>query len=296
MSADLFPGFESLWIPGPEGKIFARAAGSGDPVILLHGFPQTHACWRFIAPRLAKTHRVILPDLRGYGWSAAPKGDGRTTYSKRGMGEDVLAILEYLNLPRAALLGHDRGGRTACRFALDHPGRVTRLALLDILPTFHVWKLIEAGRIPAAHWEFLARAAPEPENEIGTDPEAYVDRLLGALSRSGTLNAFTGALESYHQSANEPSRIHAFCEDYRAGAAIDREQDEADLAQGRTIACPALILWGDFYLTASEPEILAVWQKSFTPGARGQMIDAGHFLAEEAPDATFAALAEFLGA
>jgi haloacetate dehalogenase len=294
MSDDLFPGFDSLWINGPEGKLFARAGGAGDPIILLHGFPQTHACWRHVAPELAKTHRVIVPDLRGYGWSAAPRSEKGEGYSKRAMGEDILAILESIGATRAALIGHDRGARVAYRFGLDHPGRVTKLALLDILPTFHVWKMIESGAIPAAHWGFLSRAAPGPETEIGRDPEGYIQGLLAKWSNSGNLAPFAGALESYCQSANEPSRIHAFCEDYRAGATLDRQHDEADLSAGKTIDCPALILWGDFYITETEPDVVGVWRRSFAPKATGATLPCGHFLAEEAPEETVAALARFL--
>jgi haloacetate dehalogenase len=296
MPNDLFPGFESLWIDGPEGKIFARASGSGDPVILLHGFPQTHACWRHVAPVLAKTHRVILPDLRGYGWSVAPRSEAGERYSKRAMGEDILAILEHGGMARASLIGHDRGARAAYRFALDHPGRVTKLALLDIMPTFHVWAKIKDGTLPAAHWGFLAAPAPGPENEIGKGPEAYIDGLMAKWSKTGNLKPFAGALASYHSSANEPSRIHAFCEDYRAGATHDLQHDQNDLAARNTISCPVLILWGDFYLTGAEPDFLGIWQKSFTPEATGRMLDCGHFLAEEAPGETGAALSEFLGA
>jgi haloacetate dehalogenase len=296
MPSDLFPGFESLWIDGPEGKIFARAAGAGEPVILLHGFPQTHACWRHVAPRLAKTHRVILPDLRGYGWSAAPRSEKGERYAKRAVGEDIIAILEAIGENRAILIGHDRGARLAYRFALDHPGRVMKLALLDILPTFHVWDRINAGQSPAAHWGYLSEPAPKPEDEIGKDPIAYVDGLMKKWTKSGDLKPFAGALRSYHDSADDPSRIHAFCEDYRAGATIDVADDKADLAAGRIIACPALILWGDFYLTSAEPDLLGVWRRSFTPGATGKMLGGGHFLAEECPDEVSSALGDFLSA
>jgi haloacetate dehalogenase len=294
MSTDLFPGFESLWIDGPEGKIFARAGGSGALVILLHGFPQTHACWRHIAPRLAKTHRVIMPDLRGYGWSAAPHGDA-ATYAKRAMGEDVLAILDHVGAVRSHIIGHDRGARVAYRFALDHPGRAISLALLDILPTFHVWNAIDSGKAPAAHWGFLAQSAPGPETEIAKDPTGYVDGLMAKWTKAGNLKPFADALRSYHDSASVPERIAAYCNDYRAGATLDRVADEADLAANKTVDCPTLVLWGDFYLTGSEPDLLGIWQRSFTPRATGRMLDAGHFLAEEAPDETAHALLAFLG-
>lgn len=292
MAADLFPGFESRWFDGSAGRIFARIGGAGPLVVLLHGFPQTHACWRLVAPALARRYTVVAPDLRGYGWSAAPRG-GPETYAKRAMAEDVIAICEAMGEATCRLAGHDRGARVGYRLALDHPGRVTHLALLDILPTAHVWRLIEAGRIPAAHWAALSRPSPEPEDEILADPVAFMETLLAKWSKSGDLRPFGRAIESYRQSFNEPSRIRAFCDDYRAGVSIDRAEDEADLAAGRTIAAPTLVLWGDFYLTAAGPDVLAVWRESFAPGATGRMLDAGHFLAEEAPAETADALLAF---
>lgn len=298
----LFPGFASRWIDTGAGRIFARIGGSGPPLALLHGFPQTHACWHKIAPELARMHTVVCMDLRGYGWSSAPKGDsGHETYSKRAMGRDVVAVMEALGHVRFALAGHDRGARVGYRLALDEPGRVERLALLDILPTFHVWWQIEAGAIPGAHWEFLSRPAPQPETKIGKAPLPYFDGLLAKWSRSGDLSAFDPrALAAYRQSCNEPNRIHAFCEDYRAGATVDRAQDEADLEARRRIACPTLVLWAEFYLTrtasATGDTPLDVWRTSFAPQASGAQVEAGHFVAEEDPAATLAALQPFLGA
>lgn len=302
MSDDLFPGFEAHWIDTEAGRIFARAGGSGPPLVLLHGFPQTHAMWHRIAPALARSHRVVAMDLRGYGWSSAPRGDaGHETYSKRAMGRDVVAVMEALGHVRFALAGHDRGARVAYRLALDQPGRVERLALLDILPTFHVWRLIEAAAMPGAHWEFLARPAPGPETEIGRDPLPYFEGLLARWSGSGDLTPFDPrALASYRASCNEPSRIHAFCEDYRAGASLDRAADEADLAAGKTIGCPVFVLASAFYLTRrQEPgaeTALDVWRRTFAPGATGAEVACGHFVAEEAPGATLEALSGFLRA
>lgn len=301
-SDDLFPGFASHWIDTETGRIFARSGGSGPPIVLLHGFPQTHACFHRVAPALARTHSVVCMDLRGYGWSSAPKGDpAHETYSKRAMGRDVVAVMEKLGHIRFAVAGHDRGGRVAYRLALDEPGRVERLALLDILPTFHVWRQIDAGAFPAAHWAFLARPFPEPESEIGKDPLPYFEGLLAKWSKEGGLAAFDPrALASYRRSCNEPSRIHAFCEDYRAGATLDRAQDEADLAAGRTIACPVVLISGQFYLTRGSSMAgdtpLDIWRMSFAPDASGTEVDSGHFVAEENPAATLAALQSFLGA
>jgi haloacetate dehalogenase len=294
--ADLFEGFESHWIDVGMGRIFARSAGSGPPLVLLHGFPQTHVCWHRVAPSLAKTHRVVCMDMRGYGWSSAPPSREGALYAKRAMAADVIEAMEKLGHVRFAFAGHDRGARIGYRLALDHPGRIERLALLDTLPTYRVWQDIKAGREEARHWGFLALPEPEPENEIAKDPIFYVDGLMSQWNHEKSLAPFDPrALAHYHASANEPSRIHAFCEDYRAGAGLDVEADEADLAAGRKIACPVLVLTGQFYLTGGEEKALDAWRKSFAPKAMGASIACGHFLAEEAPLDTATALARFLG-
>src|SRR5215212_6766150 len=299
MVDDLFPGFESHWIDTEAGRIFARSKGDGPPLVLLHGFPQTHAMWHLIAPALAETHRVVCMDLRGYGWSSAPRSDpAHETYSKRAMGRDVIAVMEALGHVRFGIVGHDRGARVGYRLALDHPGRVERLALLDILPTSYVWQQIRAGAIPAAHWGFLSQPARIPEDEIGRDPLPYFEGLMRKWSGRDSLDVFDPrALHAYRQSCNEPTRIHAFCEDYRAGAAVDPAQDEADLAAGKRLQCPTLVIWGEFYLTrsaGSEETPLDVWRRTFAPQATGTGVVSGHFVAEENPQATLAALQPFL--
>ncbi len=297
MADDLFPGFELHWIDTEAGRIFARSGGSGPPLVLLHGFPQTHVMWHRLAPELSRTHRIVCMDLRGYGWSSAPSGDkAHETYSKRAMGRDVVRVMEELGHVRFAVAGHDRGARVAYRLALDEPGRVERLALLDILPTFEVWRRIRAGIQPAAHWEFLARPAPEPETEIGRDPLPYFEGLMRSWSGKKSLDFLDPrALAAYRQSCNEPSRIHAFCEDYRAGATLDPEQDEQDMAAGKKLACPTFLVWSARYLNrpgAAAP--LDAWRDTFAPGITGSEVDCGHFVAEEAPAETLAALRGFL--
>ncbi|GJE15807.1 alpha/beta fold hydrolase [Methylobacterium marchantiae] len=300
MSADLFPGFSADWIDLPEGRFFARSGGpeGAPPLILLHGFPQTHACWHRIAPTLAETHRVVCLDLKGYGWSEAPAGDARhETYSKRRMGRDVVAIMEHLGHVRFGLVGHDRGARVGYRLALDEPGRIERLALLDILPTIVQWERIGADPSVSSHWESLARPAPEPEDEIGRDPVAYFEGLLRKWSQAKSLDPFAPqALRLYRENWNVPGRIHAFCEDYRAGATRDREADLDDLSAGKTLACPTLILTGDGYLDCSHESPLAAWQRTFAPKGRSAEIVSGHFLAEENSSATLDALLGFLKA
>jgi haloacetate dehalogenase len=293
--ADLFPGFETHRIDVGMGRVFARVGGEGPPLVLLHGFPQTHACWHRVAPALAKTHRVVCLDMRGYGGSSAPPSREGAAYAKRALAIDVIEAMEHLGHARFAFAGHDRGARIGYRLALNHPGRMERLALLDILPTFRVWHEIRAGRQAARHWEFLARPEPEPETEIAKDPIGYVDGLMSAWNRQKSLHAFDPrALAHYHASASDAERVHAFCEDYRAGATLDVAADEADLAAGRKIACPMLVLTGQFYLQGGEASALAVWRETFAPNATSASAACGHFLAEEAPDETVAALARFL--
>lgn len=293
----LFPGFQARWLDGDEGRIFARVGGEGPPVVLIHGFPQTHAMWHRIAVELAKTHTVVCPDLRGYGWSSAPPSRDGERYAKRAMGRDIVTVMEQLGHVTFAAVGHDRGARVAYRLALDHPGRLTSLALLDILPTFFVWRQIEAGAMPGAHWAYLSGPRPQPEEGIAADPQAYFEGLMAKWTKSGTLNSFApGAMASYRASFGDPSRIHAMCEDYRAGATLDRRMDEDDLAAGRTISCPTLLVWGDFYLTGKDVDPLSVWRGSFAPEAQGVQVAGGHFVAEEDASGTLAALGRFLRA
>ncbi len=295
-AADLFPGYAAHWIDTDAGRIFARSGGSGPPLALLHGFPQNHLMWAKIAPQLAKRFTIVAMDLRGYGWSSAPRSEGGEQYAKRIMAADLVAVMEHLGHVRFSVAGHDRGARVAYRLALDHPGRIDKLALLDILPTCEVWRAIEAGAMPAAHWDFLAGPAPKPEDEISRQmPDAYFTRLISQWTKSKELRAFDPrALSGYRDAWRDSSRIHAFCEDYRAGAGADRQADEADLSAGREIQCPTLVLTGDFVLTRGQKPALDVWRSTFSPQAQGVSIDAGHFIAEENPSDTTEALLRFL--
>ncbi len=296
--ADLFPGFESHWIPSPEGKIFARSHGTGEPLILIHGFPQTHVMWHRIAHSLAQHFRVICMDLRGYGWSTAPHADAsHETYSKRAMGEDVLAVMEHFGIVQAAVVGHDRGARVAYRLALDHPGRISKLAVIDILPTAAMWDLIEQPNSPVApHWKWLAEPAPQPENRIKAKPSALIDELLASWTETKDLKSFDGrAVAHYRAFVQDSSRITAMCEDYRAGATLDRAADDADRKAGKTISASMLVLWGSVGIPSASPDPLALW-KPYAPGITGKAIRGGHFLPEENPLDTQAALMAFLTA
>ena len=297
---DLFPGFDPLWIEGPAGRWFARAGGpeAAPPLLLLHGFPQSHAMWHRLAPALARTHRVIALDLKGYGWSAAPDSQDGAAYAKARVAAEIVAVMERLGHVHFRLAGHDRGARVAYRLALDAPGRVERLALLDIVPTLVQWERIEAHPGMNAHWPSQARPAPEPEREIGRDPDGYFEDLLRRWSAAGDLSAFDPrALARYREAWNVPERIHAMCEDYRAGGSDgpDRAADRADLAAGRTLPMPVLVLASRHYLDKGKPETaIEAWRRTFAPRAEGVSIDSGHFMAEEAPQATLAALEAFL--
>ncbi|MEH3116231.1 MAG: alpha/beta hydrolase [Methylorubrum populi] len=296
----LFPGFEPLWIEGPSGRWFGRAGGPAEapPLLLLHGFPQTHAMWHRLAPTLARTHRVIALDLKGYGWSAAPDSQGGNAYAKRRLGAEIVAVMERIGHARFALAGHDRGARVGYRLALDEPGRIERLALLDIVPTDVQWDRIAAKPGANPHWPFLARPAPEPEEAIRRDPDGYFEGLLRAWSAAHDLSAFDPrALTLYRQAWTVPERIHAMCEDYRAGGpdGPDRAADRDDRAAGRTLGMPVLVLASEAYLDKDKPEpALAVWRRTLAPKAEGGRIASGHFMAEEAPEATLRALRSFL--
>ena len=255
--------------------------------------------WHRLAPDLARDHRVICLDLPGYGWSAVPADDaGPDAYAKRRIGREIVALMERIGHGRFALAGHDRGGRVAYRLALDAPARVSKLALLDIVPTSVQWDRIEAAPGMNPHWPFLAEPAPHPETVIGRDPDAYFESLLAGWTAAKNLSAFDPrALKAYAQAWSVPERIHAMCEDYRAGGAAgpDREADRADIAAGRTLAMPVLVLASRRYLDHGKPEAaLAAWRRTLAPRADGAEIESGHFLAEENPDATLSALRPFL--
>lgn len=301
-AADLFPGFEPLWIDGPGGRWFGRAGGPEDapPVVLLHGFPQTHAMWHAIAPALAKSRRVICLDLKGYGWSDAPVGEpDHSTYAKRTLGRELVALMERIGHVRFALVGHDRGARVAYRLALDEPGRIERLALLDIVPTAIQWQRIEEDPEKYPHWPFLASPAPKPEDEIGRDPDRYFETTIAGWTGTRDLLPFApAALALYRRGWNPPERIHAMCEDYRAGGpdGPDRAADEADLSAGKVLTMPVLVLGSRDFLDRGHSEpALDVWRRTFAPKAEGATLPCGHFLAEEKPAEVLAALDDFLG-
>jgi haloacetate dehalogenase len=248
--------------------------------------------WHRIAPRLAERFTVVAADLRGYGDSSKPPGDpDHATYSKRAMAADQVEVMEALGFDRFALVGHDRGARVAHRLAFDHPGRVTRLALLDIVPTWEVFKATNQEIATSTfHWFFLIQPDGLPERMIGAEPEHFLGRMLGRWSAGAYFDP--EAVAEYERCFRDPAAIHATCEDYRAGASIDLAHDEADL--GRTVDVPLLVLWGAKGHLVPLFDVLGVWGARF-PDVRGRALPCGHFLAEELPDETLAELLPFLG-
>lgn len=239
---DLFPASLEQRIATRGAEIFVRVLGEGPPLLLLHGYPQTHAMWHRVAPALAEAFTLVMPDLRGYGRSSTPPNDAENrTYSKRAMGEDMADVMTALGHERFAVVAHDRGARVAYRMALDIPDRIRALAVLDILPTWVVWQsLTPASAMGTYHWLFLAQPSPLPEMLIGKASEAFLDFTLASWTMAKDLSAFDpAALADYRACFSEPERIRASCDDYRAGATFDWSADEADLEAGTRIHCPS---------------------------------------------------------
>jgi len=275
--------------------INAVHGGSGPPVLLLHGFPQTHAMWHEVAPELARDHTVVAPDLRGYGDSSRPpEGDDHGGYSFRSMAADQVAVMRSLGHERFAVVGHDRGARVAHRMTLDHPEVVTRLAVLDIVPTLHVYEHVDKALATAYyHWFFFIQPAPLPERLIDGDPIGYLHALLGGWG-SGLSVFAPEALAEYERCFADADARHAMLEDYRAGASIDLEHDRADV--DRKVEVPTLVVWGENGVVGRRPENpLDVWRERASD-VRGTAVDAGHFLVEERPTETLDLLAGFLAA
>lgn len=292
----LFPGTHEHRSTHNGVEIFARIGGAGPPLLLIHGFPQTHAMWHRVAPALMAEFTCVMPDLRGYGYSSCPENDERNAaYSKRAMGEDLLTLMRQLGHSRFAVVGHDRGGRVAYRMALDAPDAVKALTVLDIVPTHAMWTNFTVHlAMKTYHWLFLAQPNPLPEMLIERAPVAYLDYTIASWTKAKNLSAFSEeALTEYRLHYATPEHIHATCNDYRAGATYDLAADTADRASGREIACPTLVLWGDAGIPSETESPLPTWRE-WCPNCTGAAINSGHFVAEENPEETLAHLLSFL--
>ncbi len=294
--SNLFPGTREIRFQTGEAEIYTRIGGSGPPLLLIHGFPQTHAMWHRIAPDLMQHFTCVMPDLRGYGYSSCPPNDAANlAYSKRAMANDLVALMASLGHHQYAVVGHDRGARVAYRMALDHPETVSSLTVLDIVPTHAMWTDFTVRlAMKTYHWLFLAQPFPLPEMLIEKAPVGYLDYTIASWTAAGNLSAFDeSALAEYRLHYATPEHIHATCNDYRAGATIDFSIDSADVAAGRKIACPTLVLWGNHGIPSETASPLKTWQ-AWCPEAEGHAIASGHFMAEENPQTVLQALLPFL--
>lgn len=292
-----FDAFETAEVATGEAAIFLRRAGTGPPLLLLHGFPETHLMWRGVAPELAADFTVVCADLRGYGASSCPPSQpDHAPYTKRAMAEDMAALMEHLGFPSFSVAGHDRGGRVAYRLALDHPARVKRLAVLDVVTIADAWdradRRLALGYWP---WSLLAQPAPLPERLLSAAPDAVIDDAIGAWGSAA--EAFAPQVRAaYIDALRDPAHVHAICEEYRAAATLDYEHDCADRKNVRRIACPVLALWsargglGSWYAEAGGP--LALW-RGWADDVSGKAVDGGHFFPEEFPLETAEALRAF---
>jgi haloacetate dehalogenase len=289
----MFPNnFQQKTINTSQAKINLLIGGSGFPLLLLHGYPQNHLMWHKIAPDLTKHFTVVATDLRGYGDSSKPQADANHhNYSKRVMAQDQVEVMSQLDYSEFYLIGHDRGARVAHRLTLDYPEKVKKLALLDILPTYELYKTVDKEFASAYyHWFFLIQPDPFPETLIGANPEYFLRTCLQSWSRDFT--AFTPeVLAEYIRCFSNPATIHATCEDYRAAATIDLVHDE--LERDRKIECPLLVLWGSQGIIGQKYDVLSTW-KQIGVNVIGKAIECGHFLVEEKPKETFLEILNFL--
>lgn len=287
----LFPGFRLFDVAAPGSRVRLRTGGAGPPLLLLHGYPQTHVLWHAVGARLSGRFTIVAADLRGYGDSAKPEGGpGHAAYSKRAMAADLVAAMRALGHESWFVGAHDRGARVAHRMALDHPEQVLKLATLDIAPTREMYReTTDAFARAYWHWFFLIQPAPFPERMIGADPDAYWLKKCGSGS-AGLAPFAPEALAEYLRCFRDPATIHASCEDYRAAASIDIAHDDAD--GGRKLACPLLALWGAHGAVHRCFDVLALWRERASD-VRGWPLPGGHYLAEERPDDVAEAFARF---
>ena len=293
-----FDGFETQTFAVNGVEAFVRHGGRRDKpaLILLHGFPQTHVLWHRVAQLLRDDYFLVMPDLRGYGDSShAPGLPDHSNYSKRAMAADVVAVADALGLKSFFLCGHDRGGRVAHRLSLDHPQRVNKLCVIDIAPTLDMYARTDMEFARAYyHWFHLIQPAPLPENMIGGNAAAYLHNKLGGWGTGGMAHIEPQALAEYERCFCTPAAIHTACEDYRASADIDLVHDRESRSRGNKIACDTLVLWGSKGVVQRLFRPLDLWQAQCAATVAGEALPAGHFIPEELPEQTAAALHRYM--
>jgi len=292
---DFFPGFELTTRRVADGELRLRTGGSGPPLLLLHGNPQTHAMWHAVAPGLAERFTVIAPDLRGYGGSFKPPPTGdHAPYAKSSMARDMAELMAGLGHDRFQVVSHDRGARVAHRLAIDNPDRVERLCVMDVVPTIeHFERTDMAFALGYYHWFWFAQPHPFPEELINAAPATWFH---AHTSREPKSPGFfrQEALQDYLRAAHDPEAIAGMCEDYRAAASIDLEHDRISRAAGHKISCPMLVLWGAKGKVGGWYDPVALWREYCTAEVRGTAVNSGHYLAEEAPEEVLRHLRGFL--
>lgn len=293
--ADLFPGFAVHELETRGARVHARVGGRGPPLLLLHGYPQTHAIWHRLAGPLAARFTVVAADLRGYGDSGKPESaPDHAPYAKRAMAQDVVEAMALLGFGSFHLVGHDRGGRVGHRLAVDHAARVRSLTVLDIAPTLAMYEQTDLAFASAYwHWFFLIQPAPLPERLIGADPELFLREKLRGSSQ-GRWIFDDAAFAEYLRCFADARTVHASCEDYRAAATIDLVHDRADRAAGRRVRCPTLALWGERGTVHRCFRPLDEWRAVCEAEVSGGPLPCGHYLPEEVPELVLGALLPFL--
>jgi haloacetate dehalogenase len=278
-----FPGFKAFKVQTSGAIINGVVGGQGPPLLLLHGAPQTHISWRLVAPQLATNYTVVAADLRGYGDSSKPPdGENHANYSKRAMALDQVEVMRHFGFDRFPVVGHDRGGRVAHRMALDHADKVTKAAVLDIIPTYYLYTHVTIEFVQAYfHWFNYLRPAPGPENDLKAAADAQKSRATSEIQIE------------YLRTSSDPANIHAMCEDYRAGASIDLQHDKADL--DKKIACPLLVLWGERGAMGRLYDVMPIWRDRGA-NVTGKGLPGGHNLQEELPEQVLTELRNFLNA
>ena len=298
MAESIFPGCENRLVLIGEQQISVHVGGTGVPLLLLHGYPQNHAAWIKLATPLMGKFRCVIADLPGYGSSSIPPdAPGHEFFSKRYMAALLVSTMASMGHKHFSVMGHDRGARVAYRMALDHPASIRSVVIIEIIPTSDMWDAFNASMaMKAYHWSFLAQPFPVPERLIAGDPVFYLDWTLRSWAKGNSLELFDlRALKSYRQQMRDPARVHAMCEDYRAGASIDRSVDLTDKARGAKIAAPMFFIWSKSGFPAATGNPLGLW-KSWCEKLSGTEIDSGHFAPEENPNDLLTAALPFLSA